>query len=276
MFKHCRTLLMLAALTVAVAPGLMAQGPAPTNFGSIGVNSSTSQTITFTVASTASFSLQYGNGSEFTIGTPSCSGGNCAVPVTFSPIYPGLRAGAIIATDQTGNLLATGLVYGIGLGPQLAIGPGVISTVANRASTSLTSATLSGVAVALGGNVYVADDNNNVVLAVNTGTGQVTTYAGNTTRGYTGDGGLALNAQLNSPSGLAFDRRRELVHRRYGEQCHPQGERVFAHYYDRRGKWHGGIRWRRRGRHQCAALCAYRDGGGPDEQQSVYRRFEQQ
>ncbi len=55
------------------------------------------------------------------------------------------------------------------------------------------------------GRLYFADTNNHVVRAIDLGTGIITTVAGNGVRGYSGDGGPALQAQLNRPFGIAFD-----------------------------------------------------------------------
>jgi sugar lactone lactonase YvrE len=55
------------------------------------------------------------------------------------------------------------------------------------------------------GNLYFADTNNHAVRMINLETGVITTVAGNGTLGYSGDGGPAVNAQLNRPFGLAFD-----------------------------------------------------------------------
>jgi uncharacterized protein (TIGR03437 family) len=54
------------------------------------------------------------------------------------------------------------------------------------------------------GNLYIADSGNNVIRKVDT-TGKITTVAGNGVAGYTGDGGLALQAELSSPKGIAVD-----------------------------------------------------------------------
>ena len=54
------------------------------------------------------------------------------------------------------------------------------------------------------GNLYIADSGNNRVRKVATD-GIITTIAGNGTPGSAGDGGQALNAQLNNPYGLARD-----------------------------------------------------------------------
>jgi uncharacterized protein (TIGR03437 family) len=61
-----------------------------------------------------------------------------------------------------------------------------------------------GVAVDRAGNLYIADTGNRVVRRVSPGA-LVTTIAGNGTCCYSGDGGLALDAQLNQPWGVAAD-----------------------------------------------------------------------
>jgi sugar lactone lactonase YvrE len=54
------------------------------------------------------------------------------------------------------------------------------------------------------GNVYVAASAQNRIFKISTA-GIVTVVAGTGTAGYTGDGGKALNAELNSPWGVAVD-----------------------------------------------------------------------
>ncbi len=49
------------------------------------------------------------------------------------------------------------------------------------------------------GNLYIADMLNNVIRFVNVSTGTISTFAGNATAGYRGDGGLADTAELNNP-----------------------------------------------------------------------------
>jgi hypothetical protein len=60
------------------------------------------------------------------------------------------------------------------------------------------------VAVDGSGNVYIADEGNNRVRKVDTN-GVIRTVAGDGTGDYSGDGGAATNASLNSPSGVAVD-----------------------------------------------------------------------
>ena len=61
-----------------------------------------------------------------------------------------------------------------------------------------------GVAVDRAGNLYIADTGNRRLRRVSPGTA-MTTIAGNGSCCYSGDGGLALDAQLNQPWGLAVD-----------------------------------------------------------------------
>jgi uncharacterized protein (TIGR03437 family) len=55
------------------------------------------------------------------------------------------------------------------------------------------------------GNIYVADTEDNRIRRISP-TGTITTVAGNGASGFSGDGGRAVNASLNSPEGLAVDR----------------------------------------------------------------------
>jgi len=61
------------------------------------------------------------------------------------------------------------------------------------------------VAVDQDGSVFIADTFNNRVRRVDARTGGITTVAGTGEQGFSGDGGLATEARLNSPAGLALD-----------------------------------------------------------------------
>jgi streptogramin lyase/sugar lactone lactonase YvrE len=62
-----------------------------------------------------------------------------------------------------------------------------------------------GVVVDSAGDLFIADDFNNVVREVVHTTGDIITFAGNGTAGYTGDGGPATTAELRYPNGIAVD-----------------------------------------------------------------------
>ncbi len=55
-------------------------------------------------------------------------------------------------------------------------------------------------------NIYIADQSNHVIRKVDAQSGMITTVAGNHKAGYSGNGGQANNAQLNSPTGVAVDK----------------------------------------------------------------------
>jgi uncharacterized protein (TIGR03437 family) len=93
------------------------------------------------------------------------------------------------------------------------ISNGTITTIAGNGTSGYsgdkgpaTSAALfnpTGVAVDLSGNVFIADASNHVVREVSNG--NITTFAGNNTGGYSGDGGPANAAQLAFPTAVTVD-----------------------------------------------------------------------
>jgi len=75
------------------------------------------------------------------------------------------------------------------------LGPATAAQISNPA----------GVAVDSSGNVYISDSQNNRIRFVNAATGVITTFAGNGSSGFSGDGGPAFSAQLNGPTGVTLD-----------------------------------------------------------------------
>ena len=61
-----------------------------------------------------------------------------------------------------------------------------------------------GLALDKDGNLYIADTGNNVIRKIST-SGVITTFAGNGTAAYSGDGGLAASASLHEPNDVAVD-----------------------------------------------------------------------
>ena len=94
------------------------------------------------------------------------------------------------------------------------IPPPMISTVAGNGAQGFagdggpaTSANLNGptgVAVDAAGNLYIADSGNHRIRKV-TPAGTISTFAGNGTAGFAGDGGPATDARLNSANAVATD-----------------------------------------------------------------------
>jgi hypothetical protein len=98
-----------------------------------------------------------------------------------------------IAFDSSGNFYFTneGAIRKVTPG-------GVISTVVAGLDN------LMGIAFDSSGNLYIADAGLSRIYMVTPG-GVLSTVAGNGRQGYSGDGGQATNAELNSPHGVAID-----------------------------------------------------------------------
>jgi sugar lactone lactonase YvrE len=140
-----------------------------------------SQTIALNYNVTASGTL--GTPQVLTSGTPNLdftlaggstctgsvtAGSTCTVNVTFAPRLAGARNGAVQILDSNGNVLATSLVYGVGVGPQIAFSPAAQSTVGSGLNSPV------GVAVDGAGDVFIADQGNQRVEEVTPGGVQTT------------------------------------------------------------------------------------------------------
>jgi Bacterial surface protein, Ig-like domain/HYR domain/NHL repeat len=118
-----------------------------------------------------------------------------------------------VAVDGAGNLYITEI--GNNRVRKVAAGTGVITTIAGNGSLNFcgdgglaTAACLaqpSGVAVDGSGNLFIAEFGNRRVRKVTASTGVISTVAGNGSASFCGDGGLAVNACLNLPNGIAVD-----------------------------------------------------------------------
>ena len=202
---------MLAVFVLsAVGTSAIAATKSAQDFQQAQVNSGppVTKTLTFSFTGlTAAPNLKLAYGVDFAAGSPSCTTpANCTLSVSFAPKSPGLREDAVLATDAaSGALLSTVYLHGIGLGPQVSFHPGVITTFAGGTSSSTTFFFPQGVTVDPLGNVYVADSANEVVRKISADGTNVTSVAGNGTWGYSGDGGKAVDAQLQTPVAVALD-----------------------------------------------------------------------
>ncbi|MBP2643058.1 MAG: repeat containing protein [Firmicutes bacterium] len=62
-----------------------------------------------------------------------------------------------------------------------------------------------GLAVDKDNNVFVAEMHNNIIRRIDARTGIITTVAGNCSKGFAGDSGLAVHAKINGPLGVFVD-----------------------------------------------------------------------
>lgn len=118
-----------------------------------------------------------------------------------------------VAVDSVGNIYIADA--GNNVIRKVTASTGIITTVAGTGAAgytgdggAATSATLNfpfGLAVDGNGNLYIADANNQAIRKVTASTGIITTFAGNGTAGYTGDGGQATSAEIDQPLRVAVD-----------------------------------------------------------------------
>jgi sugar lactone lactonase YvrE len=117
-----------------------------------------------------------------------------------------------LALDPDGNLYIADVNFG--LVQKVSAADGAITTVAGNGASGYTgdggAAILaqvsgpSGMALDGAGNLYIADQKNNVIRKIDAN-GVITTFAGTGTQGYSGDGGPATEARLRSPGSVALD-----------------------------------------------------------------------
>jgi hypothetical protein len=73
-----------------------------------------------------------------------------------------------------------------------------------------------GIAFDASGNLYIADTSNQAIRMVSASTQVISTFAGNGVEGYSADGVLRQNAELENPFSLAFDSTGNLYYLEYG------------------------------------------------------------
>lgn len=115
-----------------------------------------------------------------------------------------------IASDAAGNIYCSDQVNGV---VRMVNTSGIISTFAGNGSNTYSGdgnhATLAGlsfpagVSVDASGNVYISTIGDSRVRVVVSG--YISTFAGNGTSGFSGNGGLAVSAEMSEPTGICFD-----------------------------------------------------------------------
>ncbi len=134
------------------------------------------------------------------------------VPMKTLPVnFPGLCAPEDVAVDLAGNLFiadsCANQVFKLDSSGNLTIAAGNGAPGYSGDGGSATSASLftpTAITLDSAGNLYIADETNNVVRKVDT-SGKITTSVGNGGFGFAGDGGPGLLASLAEPGALAFD-----------------------------------------------------------------------
>jgi hypothetical protein len=231
--SRSRAVRVIAVFSVLFSLGAASQlsaqvtaSPSLVNFGQVAVGAATgsTQTVTFTIPSGltlggASVVTQGAANLDFTAlasGTTCAAGvsGSCTVQVQFLPLVAGVRQGAVALTGQGGNALITVPVVGIGSGPQMAFGPGTMTTIPTSGQLYLPD----GVGVDAAGNVYIGDTYNHTVRKVTPG-GVISVYAGGNGAGYSGDNGPATAAQLYYPGPVRLDGAGNLYISDYGNNA---------------------------------------------------------
>jgi hypothetical protein len=143
--------------------------------------------------------------------------GTCTVNVDFTPTSPGLRPGAIeIFDNSTPPFLVTIVdLNGTGLGPLLSVTSAVINTIAGNGTPgdngdggpAKNAEMIAPYGLATDGadNLYIADVVADAIREVKSNTSIISTVAGTAEQGYSGDGGPATSATINSPQGMRVD-----------------------------------------------------------------------
>jgi trimeric autotransporter adhesin len=122
-----------------------------------------------------------------------------------------------VAIDTAGNLFILDFIAS--RVREVHVGTGIITTTAGNGTLGYsgdggpaTRAAIEPTAMVVdgAGNLIIADETNNRVREVHAGTGLITTVAGTGRQDYTGDGGPATKAALDSPVSLALDAKGDL------------------------------------------------------------------
>ena len=148
-----------------------------TTVGSVKVVTQGQSNLDFNVANTAGTNCG---------GNTWSAGSSCTVLVTFTPVAPGLRLGAVELLDGSGNLLVTAPIYGIGQGAVAAAAPLSATVLSNFGSLTGPK----GVVVDAADDVFVSDYEGHKVVELNASNQLVT---------------VVQSPQVTDPQDLALD-----------------------------------------------------------------------
>src|SRR6185295_19006353 len=111
--------------------------------------------------------------------------------------------GSLYISDYNNNrvrklVLATGVI-------SLVAGNGAVRASGDNGPATAAALDPHDIAIDAAGNLYIADYTNNRIRKVDAATGKITTIAGTSTAGYSGDTGPANIATLFGPTGISVD-----------------------------------------------------------------------
>lgn len=130
-------------------------------------------------------------------------GGQATATTLNCPYGVAVDASGDVFIADTGNYSIRKIDHNTGVITTVAGGPGLLGDGGQATVASVSEP--SGVAVDAAGNLFISDYLNDRIRRVDYATGVITTVAGNGTEGYGGDGGLATDAALYCPQGIALD-----------------------------------------------------------------------
>ncbi len=128
--------------------------PAGTTIGSIGILTTGAANLDFQAEA---------NDTSTTLCTAAqtyASATTCTVDVTFAPLAPGGRNGAVQIVDNSGNILANTFISGTGVGPVIAFSPSPQLILSGGLDQP------QGVAVDAKGDIFIGDTGNNLVKEI--------------------------------------------------------------------------------------------------------------
>jgi sugar lactone lactonase YvrE len=148
-------------------------------------------------------------GFDFSAEASTCNGETspCAVTVQFAPTGPGMRQGAVKLADEGAEAELSFPVYGTGVGAYAGYQPALTSPpFGTDGFQDPTAVAVAGAGVFQGGPIFIADDEACVIWIAAAEVEDFQVFAG--TYGqctYSGDGGAATSATLNSPEDIILD-----------------------------------------------------------------------
>jgi uncharacterized protein (TIGR03437 family) len=209
-------------ITTFAGNGTVSPGGGPSAYGDGGPAISAQLHLPMGVAVDANFNVYIADTGDNTIREVTADGNIATIAGDSFPSYQGdgglaitaeLHSPEDVAVDSSGNVYIADTANAYIR--EVTISTGDINYIAGDGSIGYTGdggyATSAGLiapfalAVDSSGNVYFAENGDSRIREINATSLDISTVAGNGTPGFTGDGSAAINAEINSPTGVALD-----------------------------------------------------------------------